>query len=45
MDIDRCVICMDWIPMAKGTAETLALGCDDGSFKLMSKAGRIEKVI
>lgn len=43
MDIDAQVISMDWFPIAKGSQELLSLGCSDGSFKLISKAGRIEK--
>jgi len=35
---------MDWMP-GKGANETLALACSDGSFKLATKAGRIEKNI
>jgi hypothetical protein len=42
MDIDVSVIDMDWLPVGKGTNELLALGCSDGSFKLVSKAGRKE---
>ena len=45
MDIDTSVICMDWFPVAKGSQETLALGCADGSFKLLAKTGRIEKSV
>jgi hypothetical protein len=45
MDLDAPVIAMDWFPMAKGTQELLALGCADGSFRLVSKAGRVEKSI
>ena len=45
MDIDANVICMDWFPVAKGSSEVLALGCADGSFKLISKAGRVEKSV
>ena len=45
MDIDANVICMDWFPVAKGSQEVLALGCADGSFKLISKAGRVEKSV
>ena len=45
MDIDAQVITMDWLPIAKGSQEVLALGCADGSFKLMAKAGRIEKSV
>ncbi len=43
MDIDAHILSMDWFPSAKGSQEVLALGCDDGSFKLISKAGRVEK--
>ena len=45
MDIDVSVIDMDWLPVGKGATELLALGCSDGSFKLISKAGRIEKSV
>jgi intraflagellar transport protein 80 len=43
MDIDIPVIDMDWFPTGKGAQEVLALACTDGSFKLVSKAGRVEK--
>ena len=43
MDIDAQVITMDWFPVAKGSQEVLAVGCADGSLKLLSKTGRIEK--
>ena len=43
MDIDAQVIAMDWFPTAKGSQEVLAIGCADGSIKLMSKTGRVEK--
>jgi intraflagellar transport protein 80 len=36
---------MDWMPTGKGASEVLALACSDGSFKLMSKAGRVEKSV
>lgn len=45
MDIDVNVIDMDWMPTGKGANEVLALACSDGSFKLVSKAGRIEKSV
>jgi len=45
MDIDANVICMDWFPTAKGSQEVLALGCADGSYKIISKAGRVEKSV
>lgn len=37
MDIDASVISMDWFPVAKGTQEVMALGCADGSYKILSK--------
>lgn len=45
MDIDVPVVDMDWLPSGKGANEVVALACSDGSFKLVSKAGRIEKSI
>ena len=44
MDIDTPVLAMDWMP-GKGNQETLALACSDGSFRLVSKAGRVEKSV
>lgn len=43
MDVDQPVIAMDWLPNAKGTQEMFAVGNADGSFKLITKMGRIEK--
>ena len=43
MDFETPVLDMDWLPNAKGSQEVLALACSDGSFKLVSKAGRVEK--
>lgn len=43
MEIDEPVLAMDWCPTTKGSQEVLALACADGSFKLVSKAGRVEK--
>ena len=45
MDIEQPVLAMDWYPSGKGTNEILAMACSDGSFKLVSKAGRIEKSV
>ena len=45
MDIDVPVTDMDWLPSGKGTNEVVALACSDGSFKLVTKAGRVEKNI
>jgi intraflagellar transport protein 80 len=45
LDIDVPVVDMDWLPSGKEANEVVALACSDGSFKLVSKAGRIEKSI
>ena len=45
MDIETPVLAMDWYPSGKGTTEILAVACSDGSFKLISKAGRVEKSV
>lgn len=44
-DVDASVLSTDWIPNAKGSQEVMALGCADGSFKLMNKTGRVEKTV
>jgi len=36
---------MDWYPSGKGSNEVLAIACSDGSYKLVSKAGRVEKSV
>ena len=36
---------MDWYPSGKGSNEVLAIACADGSYKLVSIAGRIEKSV
>lgn len=45
MTIDQTVLDMDWLPTGKGTNEIVALACADGSFKLVSKTGRVEKSV
>ncbi len=45
MEIDDQAICMDWYPTAKGSQEFFALGCADGSFKMIQRSGRIEKSV
>lgn len=37
MDIEVPVVDLDWFPTGKGANEVVALGCSDGSFKLVSK--------
>ena len=36
---------MDWYPTAKGSQEFFALGCADGTYKLISRAGRVERTV
>ena len=43
MEIETPVMAMDWYPSGKGSQELMAIGCSDGSFSLVSKAGRVEK--
>ena len=43
MEIDTPVLAMDWYPSGKGSNEVIAAACSDGSFKLISKVGRVEK--
>lgn len=45
MEIDQPVLAMDWFPSGKGPNEIVALACADGSFKLVNKAGRVEKSV
>jgi intraflagellar transport protein 80 len=46
MDLDGAVVDFDWFSGAtKGTNEVFAMACVDGSFKLVSKLGRVEKSI
>jgi len=45
MDIEIPVLDMHWYPSGKGSNEVLGVACSDGSYKLISKAGRIEKSV
>ena len=45
MDIETPVLAMDFYPASKGVQQQFALACSDGSFKIVSKMGRIEKNI
>jgi intraflagellar transport protein 80 len=45
LELEAPVLDLDWLPSGKGAAEVVALACSDGSFKLVSKAGRVEKSI
>ena len=43
MDLDSFAVDHDWVPINKGSSDTLAVGFADGSFKLYNKNGKIEK--
>ena len=45
MDLDVPCTDMDWFPVARASNELLAIGYSNGSIKLMSKSGRIEKTV
>lgn len=34
---------ISWQPATRGSSETLAIACTDGSFKIINKSGRVEK--
>jgi intraflagellar transport protein 80 len=45
MDLETPVLAMDFYPSGKGAQQQFALACSDGSFKIVSKTGRVEKNI
>jgi len=45
MDLDVPCVDMDWFPTARSSNDLLAIACSNGSIKLMSKSGRIEKSV
>lgn len=45
MEVEQPVLAMDWLAAAKGQNELLAIGCSDGSFRLVGKSGRVEKSV
>lgn len=45
MDLEIPCIDIDWLPSTRTAGELLAIACANGSIKLMSKAGRIEKSV
>jgi len=42
-DLDAYATAMAWMPNTKGSDNFYAIGCADGSFRIMSEAGREEK--
>jgi len=45
LDLEIQVTDMAWQPAARGSAESLMIACTDGSFKKLSRAGRVEKSV
>ena len=43
MDLEGPGMDLDWTPMTKGVSELVAVGFADGSFKLFTRNGRLEK--
>ncbi len=43
LDLDVPCVDMDWFPTARASNDLLAVACSNGSIKLLSKSGRIEK--
>lgn len=45
LELDSYAIDHDWMPINRGTSDTLAVGFADGSIKLINKNGKIDKHI
>ena len=47
MEVDCCCTDLLWYPSTQGQkgSDVFVIGCTDGTFKLVSKVGRIEKVV
>ena len=47
MEVDCCCTDLLWYPSMQGSkgSDVFVIGCTDGTFKLISKVGRIEKVV
>jgi intraflagellar transport protein 80 len=43
MELDQYPTDMDWVPGTKGVNDMFALGFADGSYKLITKVGKVEK--
>jgi len=44
-DLDAYCTTMAWMPNGKGTDNTFAVGCADGSFRIVQESGREEKKV
>ena len=45
MDFENYPTELDWLPVAKGQTDLLAVGFADGSFQLITKFGKVEKTV
>ncbi len=45
MELDLFPTDLDWLPMTKGVNDVFAIGFIDGSFRLITKLGKVEKVV
>ena len=45
MDLDNFFTAMEWGPNLKSGNEALALGTSDGQLKIVSRTGKLEKVV
>lgn len=45
MELEQYPTYLDWSPTSKGINDIFAIGFIDGSFKLISKIGKVEKVV
>ena len=43
--LETPVTSISWQPSSRGSSETLAVACVDGSFKILNKTGRVEKSV
>lgn len=45
LELDKFATDLDWLHMAKGIYDLFAIGFVDGSFKLITKLSKIDKVV
>jgi len=45
MELDNFPTSFDWLPLTKGVNDSFAIGFVDGSFRLITKLGKVEKVV
>ena len=45
MELENYPTDIEWLPMIKGVSDLFAIGFVDGSFKLITKLGKVEKTV